>query len=291
MPEIQNVNDKCTVIKGADFQIDFNKKTGFIERYAVGEEELLAHKTSLTPNFWRAPTDNDMGANLQLKYKLWRNPGIVLKSLNATVVNDMIEVKAEYDMKEVSAKLYLTYLINNEGVVKVNEKMVADKNAKVSNFFRFGMHLPMPASFDKTEFYGRGPIENYIDRNNSQYLGIYNQSVAEQFYPYIRPQETGNKTDIRWWKQLNLAGRGLEFMADAPFSASALHYTIESLDDGDFKDQRHSAEVPQANLTNVCIDKVQMGLGCVNSWGAVPRSEYQLKYQDYEFTFIMKPLK
>ena len=232
-----------------------------------------------------------MGAELQLKYKVWRNPTFILKSLNAKTVNDLVEVKAEYKIKEVSAILYIEYQINNVGSVKVKQKLIADKTVKAPNFFRFGMQMQMPKSFEQIQFYGRGPIENYIDRNNSQSLGIYNQTFTEQFYPYIRPQETGTKTDIRWWKQINMTGKGLEFMADAPFSASALHYTIESLDDGDFKNQRHSPEVPQADLTNVCIDKVQMGLGCLNSWGAIPRREYMLKYKDYEFTFLMKPIK
>jgi beta-galactosidase len=291
VPEIFDNNQKCTVIKGADFQVDFNKSTGFIERYFVGKEEFLAKNKSLTPNFWRAPTDNDFGAKLQLKYKVWRNPTMTLKSINSKMVNNIVEVKTEYEIKEVLAKLYIDYQINNEGEIKVTQKMVADKAAKVSNFFRFGMQLPMPKSYGLIEYYGRGPRENYIDRNNSEFIGVYNQTVTEQFYPYIRPQETGAKTDIRWWKQLNVAGKGLEFFAEAPFSASALHYTIESLDDGDAKNQRHSPEVPQANLTNVCVDKLQMGLGCVNSWGAIPRSEYLLKYGDYEFSFVMKPIK
>lgn len=291
LPEIQTSNQKCIVVTGAGFQIDFNKKTGFMEKYLVGNEELLAENNALTPNFWRAPTDNDMGAGLQLKFKVWRNPAITLKNLNAQKENDLIEVKAEYEIKEVSANLYLTYLINNEGAVKVTQKMIAGKKVKVPNLFRFGMLLPMPVNFENIRFYGRGPIENYIDRNNSQFLGEFSQTVTDQFYPYIRPQETGTKTDIRWWKQTNSAGRGLEFLADVPFSASALHYTIASLDDGDFKNQHHSPEVPKANLTNVCIDKVQMGLGCINSWGAWPRNEYLLNYQDYEFTFLMKPLK
>jgi beta-galactosidase len=153
------------------------------------------------------------------------------------------------------------------------------------------MQMQMPKSFEQIRFYGRGPAENYIDRNNSTFLGIYNQTVKEQFYPYVRPQETGTKTDVRWWKQQNVAGKGLEFVAEAPFSISALNYSIASLDDGNEKDQRHSPEVPEANFTTICIDKVQMGLGCVNSWGAWPRGEYQIKYQDYEFTFVMKPIK
>ncbi|OIP82621.1 MAG: beta-galactosidase [Porphyromonadaceae bacterium CG2_30_38_12] len=291
IPEILNSNQKCTMVKGADFQIDFNKKTGFIEKYCVEGVDLMTSDATLSPNFWRAPTDNDMGANLQQKQKVWRSPALTLISLKATTVNGLVEVKTEYEMKEVSAKLFIDYVINNRGTVKVTQKMVTDKDAKAANLFRFGMQMQMPKSFEQIKFYGRGPTENYIDRNNSSFLGIYNQTVSEQFYSYIRPQETGTKTDMRWWKQTNIAGKGLEFVAETPFSISALHYTVSSLDDGDEKDQRHSPEVSEANLTNICIDKVQMGLGCVNSWGATPRREYQLPYQDYEFTFVMKPLK
>jgi beta-galactosidase len=291
VPEILNAHQKCTVIKGADFQIDFNKKTGYIEKYCVGGMELMTSDMALSPNFWRAPTDNDMGASMQKKFKVWRNPEMKLTSLKPNKVNDLIEVKADYEMKEVSAKLSITYLINNTGTVKVTQKMETDKAAKVDNLFRFGMQMAMPKSFENIRFYGRGPIENYIDRKDATFLGVYNQTVKEQFYPYVRPQETGTKTDVRWWKQLNVAGKGLEFIAEAPFSISALNYSIASLDDGIEKKQRHSPEVPEANFTNICIDKVQMGLGCVNSWGAFPAEEYLIKYQDYEFTFIMKPVK
>lgn len=168
--------------------------------------------------------------------------------------------------------------------------MTADKSAKVANMFRFGMQMVMPASFEKISYYGRGPVENYADRKTSTDLGIYNQSVDEQFYAYIRPQENGTKSDIRWWKQLNVAGNGLMFVAEAPFSASALHYTIESLDSGWEKKQEHSNEVEKVDLTNVLIDKAQMGLGCVDSWGAIPEPQYLLPYGDYEFSFIMTPV-
>ena len=157
--------------------------------------------------------------------------------------------------------------------------------------FRFGMQMAMPKDFDIQEFYGRGPVENYSDRNHSTDLGIYRQRVDEQFYPYIRPQETGNKTNIRWWKQLNARGNGLLVAAEAPFSGSALHYTQESLDEGMQKDQRHSPEIPSANLTNLCIDKVQMGLGCVDSWGSLPLQPYMLPYGDYNFTFTLTPVQ
>ena len=115
--------------------------------------------------------------------------------------------------------------------------------------------------------------------------------VDEQFYPYIRPQETGTKTDIRWWRLSKPSGMGIEVVAESPFSASALHYTIESLDEGWSKRQWHSPEVEEADLTNLCIDKVQAGLGCEDSWGRITRPEYQLPYGDYEFTFILKPVQ
>jgi len=291
VPEIQNSNQKCLVIKGVDFQLDFNKATGYLEKYCVDGVDLMTSDAVLSPNFWRAPTDNDMGASLQMKQKVWRNPILTLKKLQSSVLSDLIDVQAEYEMKDVSAKLTINYLINNQGAVKVSLKMTTDKEAKVPNLFRFGMQLQMPKSFEYSTFYGRGPIENYIDRKTSQFLGIYEQTVSDQFYSYVRPQETGTKTDIRWWKQHDQAGKGLRIVASEPFSASALNYSISSLDDGDFKDQRHSPEVPKVNLTNLCIDKVQMGLGCVNSWGATPRWEYQVRYQDYEFSFMMIPLK
>ena len=291
VPQIIDNQYHYLIVKGNNFVAEFNKQNGYLSKYAVDGTEMLKEGAALTPNFWRAPTDNDMGAGLQNKYAAWKNPGLKLVSLNSKTENDQIVVNAEYDMKNVSAKLYLTYVINNEGAIKVTQKMTADKNATVSPMFRFGMQMQMPKCFESVEYYGRGPVENYSDRNHSTDLGIYRQSVDEQFYSYIRPQETGTKTDIRWWKQLNAGGNGLKVVGDAPFSASALHYTICSLDDGEQKDQRHSPEVQKADLTNLIIDKAQMGLGCVNSWGALPLPQYMLPYGDYEFTFILTPVK
>ena len=291
VPQIIDNQYHYLIVKGNNFVAEFNKQNGYLSKYAVDGTEMLKEGAALTPNFWRAPTDNDMGAGLQNRYAAWKNPGLKLVSLNSKTENDQIVVNAEYDMKNVSAKLYLTYVINNEGAIKVTQKMTADKNAKVSPMFRFGMQMQMPKCFETVEYYGRGPVENYSDRNHSTDLGIYRQSVDEQFYSYIRPQETGTKTDIRWWKQLNAGGNGLKVVGDAPFSASALHYTICSLDDDEQKDQRHSPEVQKADLTNLIIDKAQMGLGCVNIWGALPLPQYMLPYGDYEFTFILTPVK
>lgn len=291
VPAVKENDRTYLIVSGEAFRTEFDKRNGFLTKYEVDGLDMIKEGEALKPNFWRAPTDNDFGAGLQRKYSAWKNPVLKLTSLKHRAENNRVIVEAVYELPSVSSKLSLTYVINNAGAVKVTQKLTADKSAKVSNMFRFGLQMPMPRSFETVEYYGRGPIENYIDRNHATDLGIYRQSVSGQFYPYIRPQENGTKTDIRWWKMLNTAGNGIKVIAAAPFSASALHYTIESLDEGWDKRQLHSPEVEEADLTNLCIDKVQAGLGCENSWGRIARPEYQVPYGDYEFTFIMMPVK
>jgi beta-galactosidase len=160
--------------------------------------------------------------------------------------------------------------------------------------FRFGMQLQMPGEYDEVEYYGRGPVENYIDRNSSEFIGVYNNKVADEYYPYVRPQESGNHTDVRWFRVKNRQGRGLEFYSNAPMEASALNYLTEDLDDGPVKDKkigRHSGDLIPRQQTQVHIQQRQYGLGCVNSWGAIPRPEYRLPYKDYDFTFVVRPIK
>jgi beta-galactosidase len=227
--------------------------------------------------------------------------------LDVTTENGLVHINAEYNMKQVSATVFLQYLINNEGAIQVTQKLSATPSTEVPELFRFGMQMQVPYELEHILYYGRGPVENYIDRNQSMDLGIYSQTVDEQFHPYVRPQETGTKTDIRWWTLTDVSKRGLKFVGEAPFSASALHYSIESLDDNANlkasgsaseltweeriqKNQRHSEWVEKADYTNFCIDKVQMGLGCITSWGALPLEKYRLPYGDYEFTFTIYPV-
>ena len=290
-PTIRDNDRNYLIVTGEDFRIEFNKHDGFLCFYEADGLSYLKEGSVLKPNFWRAPTDNDFGAGLQNRYRVWLNPQLELTSFNQRMENGLAIVEARYDIPAVKGQLALTYLINNRGAIQVTQQLTADKSAKVSDMFRFGMQLQMPRSFETIEYYGRGPVENYADRNHNTFLGRYRQSVDSQFYPYVRPQENGNKTDLRWWRVLNVGGNGLEIKAEAPFSASALHYTIESLDEGTRKIQRHSNEVEQADLTNVLIDKAQMGLGCIDSWGALPLEKYCLPYQDYSFTFTLTPVQ
>lgn len=289
-PVVVDNHSKYIFIKGDDFSIDFSKADGFIKSFKFDGKEMLADNGTLKPNFWRAPTDNDFGASLQKKYSVWRNPAMKPESVNASVEDGIALVKAVYSMPEVKAKLELTYGINAHGIIKVTESMTVDKDAETPEMFRFGMQMKMPKEYSIVDYYGRGPEENYSDRKSSTFIGRYRQNVSDQFYPYIRPQETGTKTDLRYWRVLDKAGDGLEFIAEEPFSASSLNYSIESLDDGVTKGQSHSPQVKKADYTNVIIDKVQMGLGCVNSWGALPLKQYRVPYAERTFTFFIRPI-
>ena len=276
--------------------ISFDKTTGFLKKYSVDGVDYLGEGGSLKPNFWRAVTDNDLGAGLQKLFAPWHHPEMNFSSLTVQKMKDAsfgkgMEVTAQYEMPTVKAHLTLTYKISPAGTMLVNEKMTADPSAKEPDMFRFGMVMDMPYNMDQSEYYGRGPIENYSDRKDCMRVGIYRQTADEQFYPYIRPQETGTKSDIRYWKQLNGAQKGLKiFGVDGRlFDASALHYNIDDLDEGMEKHQRHSYQVPLSKFTELCIDGVQQGVGGTNSWGAWPLKPYLVPYQNRDFSFILTP--
>ena len=292
LPTVNQENSNYLRIRGEKCAVDFDKKSGYMTLYEVNGVSMLRDGGSLVPNFWRAGTDNDYGGNVHKAYAVWRSPKIQMKSLDAEAKDNGVEVRAVYDLPEVKARLSLTYAINPAGQIKVTQKMLATKDAKVSDLYRFGMRIEMPKEMEHSTYYGRGPVENYADRKTSAFIGLYTQTADEQAYPYIRPQETGAKSDVRWWKQTTLGGQGLKVVSDAPFHASALHYTIELLDDGAEKDQRHFQEVTPADYTELCIDKVQTGLGGATSWGnsAYALPQYRLPYKDYEFSFTLIPV-
>ncbi|MCY1719343.1 DUF4981 domain-containing protein [Prolixibacteraceae bacterium Z1-6] len=273
-------------------KITFDKKTGLITAYSYKNVQYLKEGTEITPNFWRACTDNDFGASLQRRLAKWHNPEIKLEELNANTVKNGAEVVAKYALPELEAELEMTYTINSDGKMIVTEKLVtmASEDDKMPMLPRFGIQATFKKAFSNIEYYGRGPVENYADRKESEFVGLYRQSVSEQFFPYIRPQETGTKTDIRWWKLTEASGKGIKICASLPFSASALHYTTEMLDDSPQKSQSHSGELDEVDATVLSVDLKQMGLGCVNTWGAIPRPEYLIPYGDYEFSFFIEPI-
>lgn len=285
-------DDEIT-ISNAFLTVEFDKQSGLLTDYEVSGHDMLGENGTLKPNFWRAVTDNDMGAGAQKAYKVWRNPTLTLTSLTSSFNKKANEaqVVAVYDMPEIKAILTLTYDVRSDGTMQVTQEMKTTEGEKISDMFRFGMVMQLPYDMDRSEFYGRGPIENYVDRKLSQKVGIYKQTADEQFYPYIRPQESGTKSDIRWWKQTDKSGRGFKVMADGLFSASALHYVIDDLDEGEKKDQRHSPQVPKSKYTEMTIDYAQTGVGGVDSWSpkALALPQYRVNYKDMKFTFRLIP--
>ncbi|TDW47871.1 beta-galactosidase [Flavobacterium sp. 270] len=286
---VKNANN--TVFKSEKTEIAFDKKTGFISAYTFENQPIIKDGYQLRPNFWRAPNDNDFGANFQTYLIAWKeateNPTLVSWT-NSVTKDNKILVKATYDLPQVSSKLELNYEINSNGELSVKEQLNIDKTKEVVILPRFGMEIIIPKDFSNVSYYGRGPYENYIDRKYSSEVGLYNQTVSEQYYPYIRPQETGNKTDVRWVTLSNDKLK-LTVTSDELLSFTALHFLNEDLDDGIKKDQRHAAELKERDLTSLKIDSKQMGVGGIDSWQAWPMEKYLLREKSYQYQFKITP--
>lgn len=292
--EVEETNSYVKV-SAERMSVTIGKKTGMIDYLDVDGEPMLKFRESMTPEFWRAPTDNDYGASLQKKMRVWKNPQMNLKSFDKSESKDSVVLTANFEMPEVKAELMLRYRINAAGEVTVTEKMTTDKEAKVADLFRYGMQLQMPASFSKLEYYGRGPEENYIDRHSSAFIGKYEANVKDEYYPYVRPQESGNHTDIRYFSIFNpTTGKGITFEGYAPMECSAIPYLVEDLDAGVEKEHawgQHSGDLVEKGLVQLHIQQRQFGLGCIDSWGSSPMEKYRMHYQDRCFSFVIKAKK
>ena len=279
-------------LRGRHFEAYFDPATGALSSYKVDGKQLLA--APLMPCFGRAVTENDLGAWLQRRMGAWLYPEFKLVEMS---VNLDQEIKTVYDVGEGLAKVEMRYAIAEDGSITVTEQMTEVRDG-APELFRFGVEFAMPGAFNTLEFYGEGPFESYIDRQGASQMGIWKQAVADQYhFGYARPQESGSHVGMRWMRLTDAAGCGFEIAAAVPFSASALPFGRRDIDlsvTGGSRakggDQRHSLELREDGLTHVNVDLVQMGLGCENSWGALPRPEYRLKAVPRSFTFTLKPL-
>jgi hypothetical protein len=177
----------------------------------------------------------------------------------------------------------------NPHYVTLESAGAREKQTGLENRGFFGMLMQMPYTMEKSNYYGRGPIENYSDRKDCMRIGVYTDDADNQYFPYIRPQESGTKSDIRWWKQTDATGLGLQVKSCTPFYASAIHFDTEELDDGDDKEQRHSFDLKKSKFTNLFLDSAHMGVGGENSWGAWPLEKYRVHYGNKTFTFTLIP--
>ena len=277
-------------LSAAGTTLTVGKQSGLIDYLDVDGQPMLVDRQSIAPEFWRAPTDNDYGAWLQQRFGQWKNPQT--KTTSVTFTDNTIV--ANIDIPATKTKLIMTYTLQADGSVIVRQQMHCEQEGRDAYLFRYGMQLQMPKQYNNVKYYGRGPHENYCDRNSSEFIGVYENKVLDEYYPYVRPQESGNHTDVRWF-QVTDGQRGLQFSSNAAIECSALPYLVEDLDAGAMKDHRwgqHSGDLIERPLTQVHIQQRQMGLGCVNSWGARPQHKYMLPAnKDYDFTFIIEPIR
>lgn len=282
-------------LSAGNTSVTFNHWNGWIDYLDVDGKPMLEEGYAITPDFWRAPTDNDYGAGTQRKLHVWKNPEMKMKSFKVVENEGKAEkgVEVVYDMPSVEATLTMTYTLTPAGELVVNEAMTVNKDAKHKpELMRYGMQLVMPKAYNMLTYYGKGPGENYIDRNNGDRLGVYDAKVADQYWGYVRPQESGNKTEVRYWQVKDENGKGLEFYSFAPMECSTLNYLASDLDDGWDKNahQSHSGDLTPRDFSVVKLAARQRGLACVNSWGAIPLEQYRMPYQDYSFTYVIRPL-
>ncbi|MET0465925.1 MAG: glycoside hydrolase family 2 TIM barrel-domain containing protein [Chitinophagaceae bacterium] len=273
--------------------VSFDKATGFIKEYNYKGTPLLDTAYHLKPNFWRAPNDNDYGANTPQKLQIWKDVTgkQELISLTESVTDGLAIVKAVYKLSEAQAKLEVQYTINAAGKILIEQRIGVNKDSigKLAVLPRFGMQWILSKGFENVEYYGRGPQENYQDRNFSAHVGLYKQTVDEQYFPYVVPQETGNRTDIRWYQLTNAKGRGLRIQSDSLLSISALHFFDSDLDNGPKRQQRHAADLVKRPQTQLNIDLKQMGVGGIDSWRSMPMQQYLLPYGNYSYSYWVEP--
>lgn len=245
-----------------------------------------------TPNFWRAPTDNDFGNGMERKSNVWRVAGenTSVKSISGKEVDGNAVVTADIYLKDVAADYQIVYTLGANGALAVNVTYKAGTSV-LPEMPRFGMIMSLNKEFDNFTYYGRGPWENYSDRNTASFIGVYNSKVADQYVPYTRPQENGYKTDLRWLTLTNNAGQGIRIDGLQPICASALNNRPEDFDPGLTKKYRHTNDITPRKEVILSVDFAQRGAGGDNSWGALPHEQYRLEGKEYSYGFVISPVK
>ena len=283
-------------LKAANVSVTWNKWTGNIDYFDIDGKPVLEDRKSVEPSFWRAPTDNDYGAGFQNRFGAWKNPHWDKKSMECTQLdNQSQQVVVKYHSNQLDADLNMTYVLTPKGELIVTEALDVNENAeRKPQMMAMGMTWRLNKSYSQVRYFGRGLTENYCDRKDNAFKGIYGGEVSKQYWNgYVRPQESGNHCDIIWWRMESKDAPNISFEACGPMEVSAMPYEISDLDDGPRKDahQSHSGDLIARDYTVVQVRAFQMGIGCVNSWGAWPQDPYVPKYADHTFTYIVKAVK
>ena len=279
--------DGWLVAYAGDIGVLFNTKRGSLSRYVSGNRDIMSQLPE--PWFWRAPTDNDWGAGFHYKANVWRTNRSRSVEAKVEKFKDRVVVTAVRELLDAPSLYTTTYTFMADGALKV-EVAWERRSEHLSELPRFGMRMILPHDHKNLLFYGRGPWENYSDRNESSFIGLYEQSTDEQLFPYVRPQESGNKTDVRWLELTDAQGVGLRIEGLQPLSISAMPHRAEDLDPGLTKKQMHYSDIEPRREVVLHVDLAQRGLGGDDSWGAVPHERYRLEVDRYEYGYIIRPL-
>lgn len=286
---IQTGNDVLDFQSGA-VSGRFHLKQGELRAYQVNGEPLFLQFP--TPYFWRAPTDNDFGNKMPEKLGIWRTAHVNTKLVSVDVAEqhaEGIRINVHYKLTDIQADYWLNYQVRGDGSIQVTATIDLGGNP-LPEMPRYGMRMRLPKTMEQISFYGRGPWENYSDRNTASFLGIYAQHLQDQFVKnYIRPQENGYRTDVRWVQFLKGA-TGVRFTGMQPIGFSALPYTAEDLDPGITKKQQHPTDLREQNFISVHIDLKQRGVGGDDSWGKLPHEPYLLKEKKYTYSYLIQPV-
>lgn len=292
--------ERWVTINGDGFSIGFDKEKGQLISYKVGGNELL--KESLELCFWRAPTDNDYGSfigqtkenskSYTTSVKDWMTAWNSASLSSASITDSLgrIYIQFNHSLASVSSQNQSTFTVSSDGTIAVKSNLQLKSGSDIP---RYGMRLTLPEQMNTISWYGRGPHENYSDRNYSAHVGLYTSIADSLYFPYIRPQENGYHTDTRWFQAVDKSGNGLKFTGLPSICFSALPNPLEDFqgDNVAYKENRHTIDVKEREGIFIHIDKAQRGLGGDDSWGAQPHKQYQLNEGAYEYGFIISPLK
>lgn len=283
--KVEQSESECN-ITGKDFSIVFDLNKGILASYKKKGEEII--QQGPTPAFWRAPTDNDIGAGFNRNLHMWRNAydsGVNLKTTITKINGSEYLISFSKELVNGDARHEQSFTVYGDGRIKVENNFTAIKG-KYSLLLRAGNDITINKDFGNITWYGRGPGENYWDRKTNTFIGQYKQTVDEQYYPYARPQESGNRTEVRWVSFSNGRGRKIQFIfADSLLSFSALPFNLDDLDPEMNKKQYHSGELNKRNETYLHIDLNQTGLQGIDSWGSMPLKKYRVPFKDYRYSY------
>lgn len=293
--------DQSINLIGGNVEISFDKTTGVFNSYKLNGQEVIGE--GVKPNFWRAPIDNDFGNQMPVRLKAWKlaSNNRILESFEISdspifdkKIGDVDHahtfwVRTVYSLSDVNGTATITYRIVADGSVEVTNELTGI-SPDLPEIPRIGNTLVLNEGYDEVKWYGRGPFENYSDRNTAAFVGLYEAKVKDLYTPYIRPQENGYKTDVRFVEFINKEGIGVRFTGNGLLSYSAHHQKISDFDPGEKKGQRHTTDVPERPEIYLNIDYKQMGVGGDNSWGAKTHEEYTLQPKDYKYSYVIDPI-